>query len=90
MNGCHQGRAVPPVPHARRGSWRRHFDRRDEVTLYTGNDDHILGDLLVTLPTGLNFRGGLRGQWVVWTHAAVTMFERVRAALATLTAGRSS
>lgn len=53
-------------------------DRRDEVALYTGNDDHIIGDLVATMPGGLRFRGGLLGQWAVWTRAAVTMFERLR------------
>ena len=53
-------------------------DRRDEVALYTGNDDHIIGDLLAALPGGLRFRGGLLGQWAVWTRAAVTMVEQVR------------
>ncbi|GAB1511306.1 dihydrodipicolinate synthase family protein [Actinophytocola sp. KF-1] len=53
-------------------------DRRAEVALYTGNDDHIIGDLLATLPGGLRFRGGLLGQWAVWTRAAVTMVEQVR------------
>lgn len=53
-------------------------DRRDEVALYTGNDDHIIGDLAATMPGGLRFRGGLLGQWAVWTRAAVTMFERLR------------
>jgi dihydrodipicolinate synthase/N-acetylneuraminate lyase len=53
-------------------------DRRDEVALYTGNDDHIIDDLVATMPGGLRFRGGLLGQWAVWTRAAVTMFERLR------------
>lgn len=53
-------------------------DRRDEVALYTGNDDHIIGDLLAGMPGGLRFRGGLLGQWAVWTRAAVTMFETLR------------
>ncbi|MFI7677270.1 dihydrodipicolinate synthase family protein [Actinophytocola sp. NPDC049390] len=53
-------------------------DRRDEVALYTGNDDHIIGDLLATLPGGLRFRGGLLGQWAVWTRAAMAMFDQVR------------
>jgi dihydrodipicolinate synthase/N-acetylneuraminate lyase len=53
-------------------------DRRDEVALYTGNDDLIIGDLVATMPGGLRFRGGLLGQWAVWTRAAVTMFERLR------------
>ncbi|OLF14199.1 dihydrodipicolinate synthase family protein [Actinophytocola xinjiangensis] len=53
-------------------------DRRDEVALYTGNDDHIIGDLVATMPGGLRFRGGLLGQWAVWTRAAVAMFARLR------------
>lgn len=49
-------------------------DRRDQVALYTGNDDHIIGDLLADLPGGLRFAGGLLGQWAVWTRAAAEMF----------------
>ncbi|WP_238005364.1 hypothetical protein KZZ52_17655 [Dactylosporangium sp. AC04546] len=67
-------------------------DRGAEVALYTGNDDHILGDLLGRF-AGRRFAGGLLGQWAVWTRAAVAMFDRVRdaragdaAALAELTA----
>lgn len=51
---------------------------RDDVALYTGNDDHIVGDLV----TPFRFRrgsrriqrhivGGLLGQWAVWTRRAV-------------------
>ncbi|MBB3725785.1 dihydrodipicolinate synthase family protein [Nonomuraea dietziae] len=47
--------------------------RADQVVLYTGNDDHIIGDLLAELPGGLKFSGGLLGQWAVWTRAAVDM-----------------
>ncbi|MER5334510.1 dihydrodipicolinate synthase family protein [Micromonospora sp. NPDC002717] len=54
-------------------------DRGAEVTLYTGNDDNILGDLLGEF-AGRRFAGGLLGQWAVWTRAAVAMFDRVRAA----------
>jgi Dihydrodipicolinate synthetase family len=59
----------------------------DRVTLYTGNDDHILLDL--TLPFDLrdngvtvrtHIRGGLLGHWSVWTAAAIKQFERCRAA----------
>lgn len=53
-------------------------DRADQVALYTGNDDHIIGDLLTELPGGLRFVGGLLGQWAVWTRAAVEMFDGLR------------
>jgi dihydrodipicolinate synthase/N-acetylneuraminate lyase len=56
-------------------------DRGTEVALYTGNDDHILGDLLGEF-AGRRFAGGLLGQWAVWTRAAVAMFDQVRAARA--------
>jgi hypothetical protein len=59
----------------------------DRITLYTGNDDHILLDL--TLPfdlreggitTRTHIRGGLLGHWSVWTASAVKHFEMCRAA----------
>ncbi len=45
--------------------------RASEITLYTGNDDNIIPDLLT------DFRGGLLGQWAVWTRRAVELVERV-------------
>lgn len=45
------------------------------VTLYTGNDDHIVGDLLAVYPQGAQFVGGLLGQWAVWVHNAVELLE---------------
>jgi hypothetical protein len=61
----------------------------DRVTLYTGNDDHIVADLLTPLRvrTGnrevtLRFRGGLLGHWSVWTKAAVDLLARTREAVA--------
>ena len=57
------------------------------VTLYTGNDDHIVGDLLTpfVVPRDgqrvtVHIRGGLLGHWAVWTRTAVHMFARLRAA----------
>jgi hypothetical protein len=59
----------------------------DRITLYTGNDDHILLDL--TLPfdlrdngitTRAHIRGGLLGHWSVWTASAIKQFEICRAA----------
>ena len=59
----------------------------DRITLYTGNDDHILLDL--TLPfdlrdkgvtTRTHIRGGLLGHWSVWTATAIKQFETCKAA----------
>ena len=48
----------------------------DRVTLYTGNDDHIVLDLLLpfTVPTAarpvtVRIKGGLLGHWSVWVEA---------------------
>lgn len=58
---------------------------RDDIALYTGNDDSIVVDLLTPFPAGAaagtrRITGGLLGQWAVWTRAAVRLLERVRAA----------
>jgi dihydrodipicolinate synthase/N-acetylneuraminate lyase len=48
--------------------------RGHEIALYTGNDDHILLDLLAEFNFGgerIRFAGGLLGQWAVWTRTAV-------------------
>jgi dihydrodipicolinate synthase/N-acetylneuraminate lyase len=48
--------------------------RRDEIALYTGNDDNIVADLLTPFDLVVDGRpvrkwvvGGLLGQWAVWT-----------------------
>jgi dihydrodipicolinate synthase/N-acetylneuraminate lyase len=58
----------------------------DRVALYTGNDDHIVLDLVTPFrvmreakPVTLRFVGGLLGHWSVWTKSAVEIFERCRA-----------
>src|SRR5919197_3824741 len=60
----------------------------DRITLYTGNDDHIVADLLTPLrvragnrEVALRFRGGLLGHWSVWTRAAVELLDRAHAAV---------
>lgn len=62
---------------------------RDDVALYTGNDDSIITDLLTPFPVVVDGRagtrrivGGLLGQWAVWTRQAVALLERVKAAVA--------
>ncbi len=64
-------------------------EAEERITLYTGNDDHILLDLVVPLsvPRGGGFvevrmKGGLLGHWSVWTKTAVGLFERAVAASA--------
>lgn len=60
----------------------------NRVALYTGNDDHIVLDLVTPFvamrggePVTARFRGGLLGHWSVWTHSAVRMLERCKAAV---------
>jgi hypothetical protein len=57
------------------------------VHLYTGNDDHIVLDLVTPFAIRhqgrevvLRFRGGLLGHWSVWTQGAVALLERCRSA----------
>jgi dihydrodipicolinate synthase/N-acetylneuraminate lyase len=58
---------------------------RDDVALYTGNDDAIVADLVTPVPVGegrppRRIVGGLLGQWAVWTHAAVALLGEARRA----------
>ncbi|MFN6045801.1 MAG: dihydrodipicolinate synthase family protein [Verrucomicrobiota bacterium] len=60
---------------------------RDDITLYTGNDDSIVTDLLTTwvFPhrdrlVRRHIAGGLLGHWGVWTRQAVDQLERIKAA----------
>ena len=59
--------------------------RAGDIALYTGNDDHILLDLLTefVVPTArgeqlLRIVGGLLGQWACWTRGAVELLERCK------------
>lgn len=61
--------------------------RRDEIALYTGNDDHIVLDLLTKYrfdvggtPVAVRFVGGLLGHWSVWTHTVVEQFVAIQKA----------
>ena len=56
----------------------------ERITLYTGNDDHIVADLVTPLRIRtagrdevLRFKGGLLGHWSVWTRRAVELLDRV-------------
>ena len=61
----------------------------ERVALYTGNDDHIVLDLVTPFQAmrdgravTVRFRGGLLGHWSVWTKSAVDLLERCKAAVA--------
>jgi dihydrodipicolinate synthase/N-acetylneuraminate lyase len=60
-------------------------DRRDQIALYTGNDDNIVADLLTPYrfkigerETEKKFVGGLLGHWAVWTKSAVDLLKRIK------------
>jgi len=62
---------------------------RDDIALYTGNDDSIVSDLVGSFPVTVGgdrkvrtFDGGLLGQWAVWTRTAVELLSRCKAARA--------
>jgi hypothetical protein len=61
----------------------------ERITLYTGNDDHIVLDLVTPFTVAANGRattvrikGGLLGHWSVWVKSAVELLERIHAATA--------
>jgi hypothetical protein len=60
----------------------------ERVTLYTGNDDHIVLDLVTPFtlmregaPVTVRIKGGLLGHWSVWTKRAVELLDRLHAAV---------
>lgn len=57
--------------------------RSGEIALYTGNDDHIVVDLLTRYCVGgveQRIVGGLLGHWAFWTQKAVELFAECRRA----------
>lgn len=59
--------------------------RAGEITLYTGNDDNIVMDLLTEYRFSeggktyqKRFKGGLLGHWSIWTRRVVELFERIK------------
>lgn len=61
----------------------------NDVILYTGNDDHIILDLLTPYvfdrgdgPVTIHMIGGLLGHWCYWTHRAGETLARVKKAIA--------
>jgi dihydrodipicolinate synthase/N-acetylneuraminate lyase len=62
---------------------------RDDIALYTGNDDSIVVDLVTPFPVSVRgeravrwIDGGLLGQWACWTRTAVRLLEQLKAARA--------
>jgi hypothetical protein len=58
----------------------------ERITLYTGNDDHIVLDLVTPFTvtaagrtTTVRIKGGLLGHWSVWVKTAVELLDRVHA-----------
>ncbi|MEO6733215.1 MAG: dihydrodipicolinate synthase family protein [Ferruginibacter sp.] len=63
--------------------------RRNEIALYTGNDDNIVADLLTPYQFPVNgqkvekrFVGGLLGHWSVWTKKAVELLDEIKQCIA--------
>jgi len=61
---------------------------RDDIALYTGNDDAIVSDLVTAFRfersatrVERRFAGGLLGHWAVWTSGAVALLEECHAAV---------
>ena len=64
-------------------------DAAERITLYTGNDDHIVFDLITPFTVvahgrarTLRITGGLLGHWSVWVKRAVELLQRIHAAVA--------
>jgi hypothetical protein len=69
---------------------------RDDIALYTGNDDNIVADLLTPFCFQVGQRrverrivGGLLGHWAVWTKSAVELHAACRKAARSGSAVRS-
>ena len=59
--------------------------RRNDIALYTGNDDNIVADLITPYRFTINgetvekrFVGGLLGHWAAWTKKSVDLFHEIK------------
>jgi len=64
-------------------------EAEERVTLYTGNDDHIVLNLATPFilrrggqDVTVRIKGGLLGHWSVWTKRAVEQLDRIHKAIA--------
>lgn len=62
---------------------------REDIALYTGNDDNIIADLITPFSFSgevdtkvMRIVGGLLGQWAVWTKQAIAVLEQCHQAWA--------
>src|SRR5205823_5835951 len=60
----------------------------ERISLYTGNDDHIVLDLATPFIVDrdgekvyVRIKGGLLGHWSVWVKSAVDLLERIHRAV---------
>ncbi|MDD5727139.1 MAG: dihydrodipicolinate synthase family protein [Victivallales bacterium] len=59
--------------------------KEEKITLYTGNDDNIIIDLISEYKIGakaLRIKGGLLGHWCVWTKKAVELLDEIHTLIA--------
>ena len=70
---------------------------RDDIALYTGNDDNIVMDLITPYRLKVDGRvierrivGGLLGHWAVWTRKAVELWQQCQSLVCQLDAGEAS
>lgn len=66
---------------------------RQDIALYTGNDDNIIVDLLTPFGGARNPQrivGGLLGQWGVWTERAVALLKDIKRVRSGATGGASA
>lgn len=63
-------------------------DKKDQIALYTGNDDNIIADLITPYRFNVKgqivekkFVGGLLGHWAVWTKKSVEIFNQIKQTL---------
>lgn len=68
--------------------------RRDEIALYTGNDDNIVADLFTPFQFTIDgkmvekrFVGGLLGHWAIWTKRAVELLKEIKRCISNSNSG---
>lgn len=59
--------------------------RRDDIAMYTGNDDNIVADLLAEYQfqvgnetVNKGFVGGMLGHWAIWTNKVMELMQEIK------------